>query len=211
MRLSRHLLSGLTATVLLLGGGAVQVQAALGPAVNGMVYDDVLDLCWLQDVSTSGPLTWDGAVVWAEALEHGGHSDWRLARMSTSSSAASVFDCSSGTEQDCIDSGNELGYMFYHNLPGGFPKTGNQVPFTNIPNGIWSGAEYAPYTGSAWNFNAYYGVQYFGWKGYELYGWAVRSGQCQVVPEPEPIPAISAWGLGLLSLLLLALGRARLR
>lgn len=39
------------AAALLLGAGAAQVQAALSEAVDGMVYDDVLDLCWLQDVS----------------------------------------------------------------------------------------------------------------------------------------------------------------
>ena len=195
--------------VLLLSTGAVQGEAALSEPVDGMVYDDVLNLCWLQDVSRSGPLTWANAVAWAEGLEHGGHSDWRLARMSSSSPTTSITTCTAMNEEACRTSGNELGYMFFYNLPGYLPKTGNQGPFTNIPSLIWSDTEHASLPYLAWVFNAYYGHQPLGDKGFQHYAWAVRSGQCRVAPKP--IPTVSAWGLGLLGLLLAGLARARLR
>jgi len=55
MFFSMRVLSGVLAGSLLLATGAV--QAGLSEPVDGMVYDNVLDLCWLQDASASGQLT----------------------------------------------------------------------------------------------------------------------------------------------------------
>jgi hypothetical protein len=189
-----------------------------------MVYDDVLDLCWLQDVSTSGERTWDDAVAWAEGLEFGDYDDWRLARMSDQQSIApqEVVDCAGVTRQDCIDSGNELGYMFYYNLtpPGDTPPTdfgtdlsGDQGPFTGISAGIWSGTENSANSQSAWWFVFVNGDNSPGGKAGGFNAWAVRDGQCRAMPgaPAAPIPAVSAWGLGVLGLLLMLLARARLR
>ena len=205
---SRRALGGVLAAGLLLGTGLV--QAALSEPVDGMVYDDVLDLCWLQDVGTSGPRNWGDAVAWAEDLVFGGHTDWRLARMSSTSPTQSITFCTSTNEEACRTSGNELGYMFFHNLTGDFPKTGNQGPFTDIPEFIWSGTEFSAVF--AWFFVANGGGQLFVDKDLQLFGWAVRPGQCRAAPgRPEPIPAVGAWGLGVLGLLLMLLARARLR
>lgn len=177
-------------------GNWVGVQAALSEAVDGMVYDDVLDLCWLQDVGTSGPRNWDAAVAWAGNLVFGGHSDWRLARMSSTLSTESITVCNGTNEEACRTSGNELGYMFFHNLTGAFPKTGNQGPFTNIPVLIWSGTEFS--ADDAWVLLADNGSQNFNPKDVQFGGWAVRPGQCRAAPgQPAPIPAVGAWGLGL--------------
>ena len=131
--------------------------------IDGMVYDDVLDLCWRQDASASDQLTWSNADAWAEALDFGGHTDWRLAQISNTSPTDTPFDCIGGNEQACIDSGNELGYMFYYNLPGDFPKTGDQGPFTNIQAVYWSGTEVPPppllLPLEAWSFNTNFGLQ----------------------------------------------------
>jgi hypothetical protein len=64
-------------------------------------------------------------VDWAEDLVDAGYDDWRLASMSSTSPTDTVFNCSGGTEQDCIDSGNELGYVFHDNIAASFPKTGD--------------------------------------------------------------------------------------
>ncbi len=204
------------ATGLLLGTGLA--QAALSPAVDGMVYDDVLDLCWLQNASAAGSRNWNDAVAWAEDLEFGGHTDWRLARMSTDSSNV-AFTCSAITEQACIDSRNELGYMFSYNLPNNFPKTGNQGPFLNIPPVVWSSTDWS--VDWAWGFifesgsgsgSVSGGGTSFAKKSLQFPGWAVRPGQCRAAPgRPEPIPAVGAWGLGVLGLLMMLLARARLR
>jgi len=103
-----------------------------------MVYDDTLDLCWLQDAGASGPLTWDAAVAWADSLVFGGWDDWRLPQVSNTSPIDTLVTCRVSGEAACISSGNELGYMYYHNLtPNGdtpptdenTPLSGNQGPF----------------------------------------------------------------------------------
>lgn len=63
--------------------------------------------------------------------------------MSDTSPTTSITVCNNTNEEACRTSGNELGYMFFHNLTGSFPKTGDQGPFTNIPEGLWSGTEYS--------------------------------------------------------------------
>jgi hypothetical protein len=200
----------LALTVGLLGATSA-AQAALSPPVDGMVYDDVLDLCWLQDAGASGPGTWDAAVDWAESLDFGGHTGWRLARMSNTSPTASITFCDGTNEAACRTTGNELGYMFFHNLGGSFPLLGNQGPFLNIPLYIWSGTEYS--ADDAWAFIAGSGNQdNRGTKGDQAYGWAVRPGQCRAAPAgAQPIPAVGVWGLGVLGLLLAGVVRARLR
>jgi len=197
---------GLLAAGLLLGAGAV--QAALSEPVDGMVYDDVLDLCWLQDASASGERSWDAAVAWAENLEFGGHDDWRLAQMSSTSPTQSITECVGTDEPACRTSGNELGYMFWHNDI----TTVNQGPFTNIPSLIWSGTGFS--TTFAWFLNADDGSQVIDGKRSSFVGWAVRPGQCRDAPAPvaaQPVPAVSALGLGLLGLLLTVMARSRLR
>jgi len=161
----------LALTVGLLGSGSA-AQAALVDAGNGLVDDTVLNICWVANASLSrepdqlgGPATWQALVDWAANLDYGGYQDWRLASMSSNSSTDSVFDCSGGTEQDCINSGNELGYMYYYNLtpPADTPPTdpltdltGNQtvgdVTLTGIQAVSWSGSEFASLPGLAWVF-----------------------------------------------------------
>jgi len=61
MGVGTRALSGVLAGGLLLATGAV--QAELSEPVDGMVYDDALDLCWLQHANASGSLSWDDAVA----------------------------------------------------------------------------------------------------------------------------------------------------
>jgi hypothetical protein len=211
MGVGKRALAGVLAGSLLVASAAV--QAALSEPVDGMVYDDVLDLCWLQDASASGELTWEEAVAWAENLEFGGHDDWRLARMSNTSPTTSITVCTSTNAEACRTGGNELGYNLYHNLGG--PGTGNRGPFTNIPTFVWSGT--AGTVGIVWTLSADNGIQFdfdLDEAGFDtsFHGWAVRPGQCRAAPGgAEPVPAVGAWGLGALGLLLMLLARARLR
>lgn len=48
----------------------------------------------------------------------------------------------------------------------------------------WSGTEYAP--GAAWYFSADNGYQRYTYGNYELYAWAVRSGDVAATSVPEP-------------------------
>jgi len=64
-------------------------SAALYDRGNGLIYDDVLDITWLQDANYSinwtsplsqgiGWLQWEYANIWADSLIYMGYSDWRL-------------------------------------------------------------------------------------------------------------------------------------
>jgi len=61
-------------------------NATLWDRGNGLIYDDVQDITWLQDANYSvssgydddGEMYWDAAVAWADQLTFAGYQDWRL-------------------------------------------------------------------------------------------------------------------------------------
>ena len=86
--------------------------AALYDRGSGLIYDDVLDITWLQDANyaqtsgydvqditwlqtinqaddINGRMTWSEANSWAAQLEYGGYDDWRLASVGVKVSTAS--------------------------------------------------------------------------------------------------------------------------
>ena len=82
-------------TMTIIFGLTVSAQAALHDRGNGMIYDDVLDITWLQDANfcgtnptdpacvlgspnANGLMSWDNAKIWADNLVFGGFDDWRL-------------------------------------------------------------------------------------------------------------------------------------
>ncbi len=183
-------------------------------------YDDVLKITWLTDAGLSGTGTWGDQLDWVSALNnenHLGFNDWRLALMSVTAPAGSqpattktttsfaVF-CSSVSETVCRD--NELGYMFYHNLGGGFldDLSGEQtvgmgmdaVTLTDIQSYYWSGTE--SYLFDAWHTDFSGGGQGIASKYLydDLSGWAVRSGDVAAVPVPA---AVWLFGSGILGLI----------
>ncbi len=116
--------------LMLLGLSGV-TQAALFDRGGGMIYDDVLDITWLQDANQGGSMNWDDSVAWAGALEFGGFDDWRLASMDVNGDNT-IINCNGASEVACRD--NELGYMFYQNLMGSFfdDLTGDQAELTQV-------------------------------------------------------------------------------
>ena len=114
----KRIVIGLVAWIGLVGSASADLQDR---GVN-MVYDDVLNVTWTRNANLPGssPLTWAAANSWAAGLVFGGFSDWRLPTISSTSPTTSVFNCSSGTAAACAASGNELGFMYYHNLGGIF-------------------------------------------------------------------------------------------
>jgi hypothetical protein len=182
------------------------VQAELIDRGDGMIYDTVLDITWLQDAhyaltsgyDDDGYMTWYEAVEWADQLVYAGFNDWRLASRSVSAgtpvgtveSVESLVNCHTESEEACRD--NEYGYMFVHNLDGSLfdDLTGNQtstnnVELQNIQYGYWSNSQYLDY------FEAF--VFFFGGGG-SLYdgktshwaAWAVRDGDIDDPPCPTP-------------------------
>ena len=63
-----------------------QTQAALHDRGNGMIYDDVLNVTWLQDLNyaqtsgydADGLMTWAEAMTWTSQLNYQGFTTWRL-------------------------------------------------------------------------------------------------------------------------------------
>ena len=60
---------------------AAPAHATLIDRGGGLIYDDVLDITWLQDASLGGKLNWNDAVAWADTFMFGGFDDWRLPSM----------------------------------------------------------------------------------------------------------------------------------
>lgn len=97
---------------------------------GGIVYDDVLNISWLQDgdeAPDTGPsiTKWTRLTTWAQDLSFRGYDDWRLASMDLNGDGI-VVDCGSVPELPCRD--NEYGHLFFYGLSGvsGQDKTGDQ-------------------------------------------------------------------------------------
>ena len=86
---------------------------------NGLIYDDELDITWLQDANyaatqyaatgglegdADGRMTWTDANEWADNLSYGGYDDWRLP--TAGNAPVKLYNVTTG----------ELGHMFYNNL-----------------------------------------------------------------------------------------------
>lgn len=113
---------------------------------SGLIYDDVLDVTWLQnanlmqtsDVDTNGQTTWQGATEWADNLVFEGYDDWRLpTNMPVDGSNFDFgfsFDGSTDRGFNSDTSANELAYMFHINL-------NNISYFDTLGNAMQAGSE----------------------------------------------------------------------
>jgi hypothetical protein len=186
----------------LLGGNS---QAALFDRGGGLIYDDVLDVTWLQDATYartlglgSGKMNWVDATSWVSNLEYYDTvrnvtwSDWRM---------PATFSDEIGTVGfDETGQSSELAYMYYNNL--GFtanksldvnspdPQSSNYNPFENLRyRGYWSSTlTELTQSDRAWSLHFHFGYQsYTKVLSDELNIWAVRDGDVSPVPLPPAI------------------------
>ncbi|MCP4279880.1 MAG: DUF1566 domain-containing protein [Alteromonas sp.] len=196
---------------------------------NGMIYDDAQNITWLQNANLAGArMNWDTSVAWADNLDFGGFSDWRLPTINISTQDGRC-DHSRTGGTDCglnvLTANSELAYMFYENLGNvgyydtngnreqtGYDSlntsfidalTGDTVSFIDLNRTVyWSGTEYAPVTDSAWNFDTRLGSQGGRSKNSNSYAWAVRDGDIGAVDATVTEPStLAILGLGLLGLI----------
>lgn len=130
---TKKIAAALAIAGLLVSGAA---QATLLDRGGGLIYDDVLDVTWLQDANyaktsgfdADGRLNWSAANAWAAGLSYFDsvrsvtYSDWRLPFVTDTGSsgcnyAFSGTDC--GYNVQTASGGtvySELAYMYYVNL-----------------------------------------------------------------------------------------------
>lgn len=169
-------------------------NAALWDRGGGLIYDDVLEITWLQDANyaqTSGyddslygydtdglMVWWFRAVEWADQLVYGGYDDWRLP---TTVDGVYEVGYDGTTTAGYNITTSEMGYMYYVNLgnvgafslykgpnpPGtwGLENTGPVINLRTL-HPYWSGTENVDQGSSlnAWIFNFYDGGQTIGAK-----------------------------------------------
>ncbi len=167
-------------------------RAALQDRGSGLIYDDILDITWMEHANYSGKtMTWSDAMNWADSFVFQGYNDWRLP---TSDISCTGYDCT----------GSEMGHLYY-NYDITSDSTGM---FTDVrPYMYWSATDYGPDPEKAWRFHFSTGYQGNSLKTYKRYAWAVRDGDSAppVMPEPAAYVLFIAGGLSL------AAGRFRKR
>jgi len=178
-------------------GVATFAGATLIDRGGGLIYDDDLNITWLQDANLGGSMNWNTARQWVDTLVYGGYDDWRLP---TALNTDGTGPCSG---VNCIDS--EMGHLYYTELGNVAPPnfdpnkliTGctvfvdcglvNTGPFIDLqPYSYWF-AESAPplFTPRTWTFNFHVGPQLPDYQDLPFYVLAVRDGDVAAVPEPS--------------------------
>lgn len=132
------------AAAILAGALAGTAQAALIDRGGGLVYDDVLDITWLQDANfahttgvaaaTSGLMTWAESLAWVSSLAYYDSvrdqtlTGWRLpdiAPVGTDFIYSFSIDGTTDYGTGNMSPNSELAYMYYVNLGNvGYPKVG---------------------------------------------------------------------------------------
>jgi hypothetical protein len=205
-------------------GFSSTASAALFDRGNGLIYDDVLNVTWLQDAnyaktsgySLTGLMDWYDADKWARNLNYNGITGWSLPNATEGG-------------YNITNTDNLLSYMYYVNLGllGQNNILGEPQPnygifgdgtrggekdvglIKNLQSGIYWTSGQAPNYTSQFYYNFYYvfhmdsgyqnawGTQN-GFSGNLFYAWAVHPGDVSSVPVPAAI-WLFASGLGLFS------------
>ena len=146
---------------------------------GGLIYDDDLDITWLQDANyaagssydngsndTDGEMTWQNAMHWVDQLKYGSYDDWRLPT----------------TPADSFTAGNvgEMGHLYHDEGV----KDYEQDPFFNIEDEYWTDTRMstADYLVLTYNFSS--GDYWSHDENVHKSAWAVRDGDVAPIPEP---------------------------
>jgi len=208
--------------LLFLGLASNSAHAELNDRGNGLIYDSTLNITWLADMkyaltsgyeqtsgipydgSNDGAISWSAAVAWAENLEFGGFSDWRLPTLlendptcdgafdsdltRTSQGGSSRYGCVGGelSHLFVVSLGNKAGQSVHNQAGDSASQLANYALFRNIGQGTyWSGTQRSDGLNAAWAFSTVNGSQINNSnKASSHYPLAVRVGDVTAVPEP---------------------------
>jgi hypothetical protein len=214
----------LAAFALMLGSA----QAALHDRSGGLIYDDILNVTWLQDAnfaagsayddgfsSTDGQMTWASAMAWVADLSYAGFTDWRLP-FATPVRPLDPRYANDGSEDygfNITRTSSEMAHLYYVSLSGigARSPSGEFQPGHGTSNSTFHRlAESAGYYWTETESYLSYGAYSFNFSGgsadannkiSEMYALAVRDGDVEAnhVPEPETILLL---GVALVTLLL---------
>ncbi len=203
------------------------ISADLHNRGSGLIYDDVLDVTWLQDtnlaaskkfgvagIQPGGQMTWDKTQEWVAAMNaanYKGVNTWRLPETVQPDPNCTSQDVQGDLDGNCILS--ELPHLHTVTLANPYePTTGctlptcmpNVGPFENIENDIfyWSGTEWANDPDEAWLFAPYCGGQCHAVKRVETLAWPLFDGDV-IGDHAVAVPTAPLWALIVLALLLL--------
>jgi len=226
--------TGVLCVGLLAIGLSSAAQAALYDRGNGLIYDDVLNITWLQDANyaatqyaatsgaegdADGAMSWNDAQAWADGLNYQGHTNWRLPSIDplNGSSYDLTYNISGATDYGYNNNttNTELGHLFhvslgylsrFYNWNYGSDESVSIFGSSLQSDKYWSGSETSDTT--ALYFDMLDTHQSHANKTSEFYAWAVSNGDISVNPVPLPA-AVWLFGGGLMSLI--GFGRFRKR
>ena len=198
----------------------LQARDLDGNGTTDAFYDTSLNITWLRNANVNGAQNWATANAWANNLSFGGYDDWRLPTMVDTGAPGCNLSFAGGTDcgYNVQTATSEMAHLWYDELgnkafcpPGDAicatgPQAGwgltNTGDFQNLQsNFYWSGLEYAPDTGNAWDFSTFEGRQNALSKNFQFYAMAVRPGDVTAAQVPEPgtlaLAVAALAGLGL--------------
>jgi len=147
-------------------GFSTLTHAALVDNGNGLIYDTDLNITWYD--YTNSKDFWSNQMSWAQGLNVGGVTGWRLPSTVDGQFVFSLDGTGTGGYKNVnSEMGHlyytELGNKAYYDVNGNFqPDFGlkNIGPFTNLlPKDYWSGTAYALINNEKWDFDFSYGYQ----------------------------------------------------